>query len=194
VSQFLQSSSPTDAGDVEIFFVTERYPVSVGPDLRSSGWRGGEFVEYVTGSTDFTVELSDGNQASGFLLFQSENYKLPRPYGEGPGSPQNYLPQQYRDPVGANNVVTMISGGTRAFFRVYETVAINPATGLRDGGAGDLVYSLNDTLRVSERGRLCNDSEANLATAGVLTPRQVGIVSAVPSSLNSNRLGADIRF
>lgn len=190
---FSQSSSPNDVGDVELMFSTERYPVTVGPDLRSSGWRGGSYVEYVTGDTEFTVELSDGNKVAGFLLFQSENYEASPPYGPGPGSPQNYLPQQLRNPTGGNNVVTLIAGGTRAYFKVYETVAINPATGRRDGGNGNLVYSLHDDLKVSERGLLCNDTDFDLATAGVITPNVVGIVSSVPSPSNSNRLGVDTK-
>ena len=88
----------------------------------------------------------------------------------------------------------MISGGTRAYFRVYETVAINIATGLRDGGAGNLTYSLNDALRVSENGLLCNDSDAALAAAGIAAPVQVGIVSSVPAEDNDQRLCIDLKF
>lgn len=184
----IQNSAVDDAGDVELMFPGDRFPVSVGPNLRASGWRGGTFVQYVTGDQDFTVEISDGNAAAGFLLFQSEDYELTLPYGDGPGSPQNFLAQQNRSPVGGNNVVTMVFSGVRAFFKVYETVALNGA-GARAGGP--ITYNLNDDLKVSENGLLCNDSDVNLAAAGVTNPQVVGTVSAVPSSSNNNRLGID---
>lgn len=189
-----QNSSVDDCGDVELMFPGDRFPVIAGPNLRASGWRGGTFVAYSTGDKDFTVEISDGNTAAGFLLFQSESYTLSPPYGEGPGSPQNYLSQQLRNPVGGNNVVTIIEGGTRAYFKVFETVAINPATGQRDGGNGNLTYTLNEDLKISENGLICNDSDANLATAGVVSPIVIGIVSAVPSSANASRIGLDMKF
>ena len=194
MSSFAQHSSADVALDVELMFPGDRFPVFVGPNLRASGWRGGLFVQYVTGTREFTVEASDGNAAAGFILFQSEDYRLTRPNGTGPGSPENFISHQFRSPVGGNNVATMINGGTRAYFRVYETVAINIATGLRDGGAGNLTYSLNDALRVSENGLLCNDSDAALAAAGIAVPIQVGIVSSVPAEDNDQRLCIDLKF
>lgn len=188
---FTQSSDPTAAGDVDLQFPGDRISVITGPIMRRSGWRGGVFVQYVPGTDDFTVEISDGNAAAGFILFQSENYALTRPYGNGPGSPENWLAHQFRNPTGGNNVATMISGGTRAYFRVFETVALNGA-GARAGGP--ITYTLNEPLKVSENGLLCNDSDVNLAAAGVTTPQVVGIVSAVPLARNSNRLGIDLKF
>lgn len=187
----IQNSSTEDAGDVELMFLGDRYPVVVGPTLRSTGWRGGTFVQYVTDVQDFTVEVSDGNLAAGFILFQSENYDLAPPYGNGPGSPQNFLGQQNRSPVGGNNVVTIIEGGVRAFFKVFETVALNGA-GNRVGGA--ITYTLNEDLKISENGLLCNDSDANLAAAGITNPQVVGIVSAIPSSSNNSRLCIDLKY
>jgi len=185
----IQNSSINDAGDVELMFPGDRFPVAAGPNLRSTGWRGGTFVQYTTGGQDFTVEVSDGNMTAGFLLFQSEDYTLSPPYGNGPGSPQNFLGQQNRNPVGGNNVVTMVMGGVRGFFKVFETVALDGA-GNRVGGP--IAYTLNEDLKVSENGLLCNDSDANLAAAGIASPQVVGIVSAVPSSSNNNRLCADL--
>ena len=193
----LNNANLSEAGDVELMFPGDRFPVSVGPTLRSTGWRGGIFVQYVAGTNQFTVELSDGNSVAGFLLFQGENYGRLQPGSFGAngeavvGSPQNYISQQYRSPVGGNNVVTMVNGGTRAFFKVFETVALNGA-GARAGGA--ITYSLNDPLKISENGLLCNDSDVNLIAAGVTNPTQVGIVSAVPSTANGGRLCADIKY
>lgn len=188
---YTQNSSMDDAGDVELMFPGDRFPVVVGPNLRTSGWRGGTFVQYVTGDQDFTVEVSDGNQAAGFLLFQSENYELIPPYGNGPGSPQNFLGQQNRSPVGGNNVMTVVEGGVRAFFKVFETVALD---GAGDRVGGSITYTLNEDLKISENGLLCNDSDANLAAAGVSSPQVVGIVSAIPSSSNNNRLCIDLKY
>lgn len=191
MATYIQNSNVSDSGDVEIMFPGDRFPVIAGPTLRSTGWRGGQFVQYVTGADDFTVEVSDGNAVCGFILFQSEDYNLTPPNGAGPGSPQNFVSQQFLNPTGGNNVVTMINGGTRAFFRVYETIALTGA-GTRTGGP--ITYTLNEDLKVSENGLLCNDSDANLAAAGVASPVVVGIVSAVPSAANDSRLSLDMKY
>ena len=191
MATFIQNSNQDDSGDVQLMFPGDRFPVIAGPVLRTNGWRGGTFVQYAAANDDFTVEISDGNSACGFILFQSEDYDLTPPNGTGPGSPQNFLATQYRNPTGGNNVVTMINGGTRAYFRVFETVALN-ALGNRAGGA--ITYTLNEDLKISENGLLCNDSDINLAAAGVTTPIVVGIVSAVPSAANGNRLCIDMKY
>lgn len=191
MATFVQNSNREDSGDVQLMFPGDRFPVIAGPTLRTTGWRGGLFVRYVTAGEDFTVEVSDGNESCGFILFQSEDYQITPPTGTGPGSPQNYTSQQLLNPQGGNNVVTMVNGGTRAFFRVFETTALTGA-GTRTGGP--ITYTLNEDLKISENGLLCNDSDVNLAAAGVTTPIVVGIVSAVPSVANGNRLCIDMKY
>lgn len=170
-----------------------RLPVTAGPTLRQTKWRGGLWVMYVNSAEgDFVVEVSDGNKASGFLLFPSERYQplVGTAFGPEYGSNQDWTSFQPATGVGGQNVVTMISDNTRAFFRLFETIAL--AGGTRSGGP--ITYNLNDDLKVSENGLLCNDSDAALALAGVTTPVVVGIVSAVPSTRNGNRLGVDLHF
>ena len=75
----MQNSNLDDVGDVELFFPGDRFPVTAGPNLLSSGWRGGLFVMFATGDRDFVVEVSDGNAVAGFLLFQSEYYSQLQP-------------------------------------------------------------------------------------------------------------------
>jgi len=191
MATFVQNSNRDDAGDVQLMFPGDRFPVIAGPNLRVSGWRGGLFVMYVTGTDDFTVEVSDGTASCGFILFQSEDYQLTPPTGTGPGSPQNFTSTQFLNPVGGNNVVTMVNGGTRAFFSVFETVALTGG-GTRTGGA--ITYVLNQDLKISENGLLCNDSDVNLAAAGIATPIVVGIVSSIPSAANGNRLCIDMKY
>lgn len=177
--------------DVDLQYPGLRLPVTVGPTLRASLWRGGTFVTYVASPEgDFVVERSDGNSACGFLLFPSENYAYTPPYGIGPGSDQNWTSFQPATGVGGQNVMTIIADNTRAFFRVFETVAL--AGGVRAGGP--ITYALMDNLYVSENGLLCNDPPVQLALAGVATPVLIGIVSAVPSARNDNRLCVDIHF
>ena len=165
--------------------------------LLATGWRGGVFVMYAAGSNEFTVELSDGNSVAGFLLFQSDYYSRLTPGGFGSngndpvGSPENFLSHQFLSGRGGQNVVTMINGGTRAYFKAFETTALTGA-GTRTGGA--ITYSLNDPLKISENGLLCNDSDANLNAAGVTTPQQVGICSATPVEANGYRLCIDLKF
>lgn len=191
MSTFIVNSSIDDAGDVELMFPGDRFPVVAGPNLLTTGWRGGLFVQYAASNEPFTVEVSDGSSVAGFLLFQSEDYDLSRPYGNGPWSPENYQAHQYLEGRGGQNVATMVNGGTRAYFRMFETVALTGG-GVRAGGA--ITYNLNEDLKVSENGLLCNDSDANLIAAGVATPTVVGIVSAVPSVANDNRLCIDMKY
>lgn len=177
--------------DVDLMFPSLRLNVTAGPLLRASKWRGGLWVAYVASSEgDFVVRVSDGNSTSGFLLFGSENYALTRPYGTGAGSNNNWTSYQPATGVGGQNVIAMIADNTRAFFKVFETVAL--AAGTRSGGA--IVYAVNDSLKVSENGLLCNDSDGALLLAGVVTPVVIGIVSAVPATRNGNRLGVDVHF
>lgn len=178
--------------DVELQYPGLRLPVTAGPDLRASTWRGGTWVMYVPSTEgDFVVETSDGNQAAGFLLNPSERYfPIVGTYGINYGSNANWTSGQPALGVGGQNVVTMIADNTRAFFRVFETVALNAGT--RSGGP--ITYGLNDVLYVSENGLLCNDSTVQLGLAGITTPVPVGIVSAVPATRNKNRLGVDIHF
>jgi hypothetical protein len=193
---FKSHSNLSEVGDVELMFPGDRFPVVAGPDLLTTGWPGGLFVRYITGNQDFTVEVSDGNEAAGFLLFQSENYSRLQPGSDGVspnavvGSPENFLSHQFLEGNGGQNVATLIEGGTRAFFKRYETTAL--AAGTRSGGP--ITYVLNEPIKVSENGLLCNDSDVALAAAGVTTPQVVGIVSAVPSDRNGNRLCIDMKF
>lgn len=182
MASFVTSSSPDDALDVSTQFIPDRYPVLVGPNLRATGWRGGTFVQYANSNQEYTVERSDGNAVAGFLLFQSEDYNIP--------SPENWGSMQFRPGPGGNNVITMINGGTRAYFRVYETVALSGGT--RSGAP--ITYVLNQTLYVSENGLLCNDDAVEMALAGITNPIAVGIVSAVPSATNQHRLSIDLKY
>jgi hypothetical protein len=181
----------TSSSDVELMYPGLRLPVTVGPILRGDLWRGGTFVTYTTSNEgDFVVEKSDGNTSCGFLLFPSENYFYTPPYGNGPGSDQNWTSFQPATGIGGQNVMTIIADNTRAFFRVFETIAL--AGGVRAGGP--ITYSLMDNLYVSENGLLCNDPPVQLALVGITTPVFIGIVSAVPATRNDNRLGVDVHF
>ena len=182
---WIQSSDDSAKLDLELYFPGDRFPVVVGPNLRDSGWRGGLWVMFVTGDQDFTVEVSDGTAAAGFLLFSSE-YADPSTVG----GPSDFISYQPATNVGGQNVMTMVNGGTRAFWKLYETQRL--VAGARTGA--DITYSLHDDLKISENGLLTNDSDGDLATVGIASPVVVGIVSAVPSTRNNNRLGADIKY
>jgi len=175
-----QHSNIDDTGDVDILVRGDSFPVYAGPSLRDSGWRGGLWVQYVDGDQEFTVEVSDGNSVAGFLLAPSET-RVP------PGSVQNWTSIQLRRLPG---VTTLSSEGPRGYFKMFETVALSGGT--RSGSA--ITYTRGESLKVSENGLLCNDSDSELALAGVTAPHVVGIVSSPPSTRNQSRLGADIKY
>ena len=63
-----------DAGDVQLMFPGDRFPVIAGPNAACiNGWRGGIWVSCMSRRRDdFTVEISDGNSHPvGSYLFQS---------------------------------------------------------------------------------------------------------------------------
>jgi len=181
--------------DVDLHKGGDRYPVAAGPILRSTGWRGGIWVRYVepTGADDFTVEASDGIEGTGFLIFPSEVYGLPQAAGRGEANEQSWTSYQFRaEPAVATNVLTMVNGGSRVLFRVFETIALTGG-GVRAGGP--ITYSLNEDLKISENGLLCNDPDAALlaATGGTAT-LVVGVCNTVPGPRNDNRLGLDLKY
>jgi len=173
----------------------DRLVVAAGPTLRQTRWSGGLWVLFVTptGVSDWIVERSNGVQATGFLLFGSENYAN----SAGDAGYRNFTSIQPANPqattfaMGANTL-PMVTGGGRFLFRVFETVALTPA-GVRAGGPA--VYNLNDILKVSENGLLCNDPDAFLLLAtGGTSVISVGTCSVVPDARSGNRLGLDFKF
>ena len=187
-----QTSNITD--DVIIQINGDKFPCVAGPILRQTGWRGGLWVQYVppVGNVDeFVVEASDGNATTGFIVFPSENYDP----SQTAGAVNNFTGIQLREGQGSvagASTVTVTAGGGRMLFLVFETVPID-AGGVRTPGAF-ITYNLNEDLKVSENGYLCNDSDARLAMVGVTDPQTVGKCSAVPHARNGYRLGFDLKF
>jgi len=188
----LSHANASEANDVVLCFPGDRYPVEVGPNLRSTGWRGGLWVQYVAGDRDWTVEASDGNFAAGFLLFPSEQYNQVGLIQGGfdVGSNGNWISTQPATGVGGQNVVTMINGGSRTLFRFFETHRL--VGGVRTGAT--ITYTLQESLWISENGLLTNDSAFDLGTVGIPNPVYVGMVSAIPSNRNDGRLGLDMKY
>jgi hypothetical protein len=178
--------------DVLVVITGDRFPACAGPIMRARGWRGGLWVKYVppTGVDDYMIEASDGNETTGFTMFPAEAYKP----GELWGAVSNFTGQQLRTDAGSvsgASTITIVAGGGRFLFLVYETTALD-AFGARAGGPA--TYALNEELKVSENGYLCNDPDPLLALAGVTAPKVVGVCCAVPSQRTGNRLGMDLKF
>lgn len=180
--------------DVELMNPGDRFPVAVGPSLRRTGWRGGVWVQYVTPSNPnqlFEVELSDGVNGTGFLLFASDDFV---PYGP-PRQTYNWTAINHRNEASVasgTNVVTMVNGGARVFFKVFETVSLD-AFGVRIGPP--ITYNLNDHLKISENGLLCNDPDGRLLLAtGGTSVLVTGLCFAPPADLTGNRIGLDMKY
>lgn len=181
--------------DLIVMYKGDTLAVAVGPGLRSTGWPGGQWVKFVppTGVDEFEVEASDGNEVAGLLSAPSERSFSADP-ADKDGPQVNFTGHYKRTAQGAASgasTVTMQVGNARLLFSLYETTALAP-DGSRTGGPA--VYQLNKQLRVSENGFLCQDSEAFLILAGVLTPQTPGVCSAVPAARNNYRLGIDLRM
>jgi len=187
--------SEASSQDVEVLIHGDRLPCTPGPALRASKWPGGLFVMFIPpiDVNDWLVARSDGVSAVGFLMFPSENYNDPR----GAAGYRNWTSMQPANsgaqvlPSGAATQ-TMVAGGGRFMFKQFERISLDVA-GARVGPPA--VYTLNQKLKVSENGLLCNDPDARLllATGGTETIF-VGYVSAVPGARTGDRLGMDHKF
>lgn len=181
--------------DVTVLINGDRLPITPGPILRRTRWVGGLFVQFVPpiDVNDWLVERSDGRTAAGFILSPSENYQDPR----GGGGYRNWTSMQPSNReasvlASGASTQTMVAGGGRFLFKHFETISLD-AGGARVGPP--IVYSLNDKLKVSENGLLCNDPDARLLLAtGGTEVIVVGVCSTVPNARSANRLGWEHKF
>jgi hypothetical protein len=181
--------------DLEVLIQGDRLPCTPGPALRASKWVGGLYVMFIPpiDVNDWLVAVSDGISAAGFIMSPSEDYSNPRG-GAGYRNWTSMQPANRGAQVLASGATTqtLVAGGGRFMFKHFETISLD-AGGARVGPAA--VYTLNNKLKVSENGLLCNDPDARLllATGGTETIF-VGIVSAVPNARSGFRLGMDHKF
>jgi hypothetical protein len=182
------------SGDVDVLRQGDKFTATAGPILRSTGWRGGQWVDYasvqVPPVSEFTVEASTGIYTTGFILFGSENYSDPRR-----STYRNYTSYQNRSNISAvasgASVVTIVAGGGRFLFSLYERVALD-AFGVRSGGPA--TYNVNLPLKISENGILCQDPDPLLLLAtGGTEVIVVGVCSKSPTT-SDPRLGLDLKY
>lgn len=167
----------------------DRSPVTAGPLLRDSRWKAGVWVMYVeneNNAAEFTVERSNGVYATGFLMYGSEDYASARQSGY-----RNFTSYQQTGALASASgasVLTMVMGGGRFLFTQYEAFKLD--------GNGDRTipanYQLNENLKVSENGLLCNDDDATLQAKLGSAPNIVGVCCKVPGS--DGKLGLDLKF
>lgn len=168
----------------------DRSPVTAGPVLRREKWKAGIWVKYVeneNSASEFTVERSDGAYATGFLMYGSEDYR------QNAGGYRNFTSYQQTTLEGSasgSSVLTMVMGGGRFLFTQYERFRLD--------GNGDRTlpanYQLNQILKVSENGLLCNDADADLiAKHGGQLALHVGVCCKTPTT-NDEKLGLDLKY
>jgi hypothetical protein len=182
------------SNELDVLKAGGRLAATAGPLLRASGWRAGQWVMYATTQSppvsEFTVEKSNGIYAAGFILCESENYSDPRR-----STYRNYTSYQnagsFASASSGASVITILTDGGRYLFQLYETIALD-AFGVRTGGPA--IYSVNQQLKVSENGILCQDLDASLILAtGGTSVIEVGVCSKVPTT-DDPRLGLDNQF
>lgn len=180
--------------DLDVLRQGDKFTATAGPLLRASGWRAGQWLDYATTQvppvSEFTMERSRGIYTTGFVLFGSEDYSDPRR-----STYRNYTSYQNKSTFSAvasgASVITVIAGGGRFLFRLYETVALD-AFGVRAGGPA--VYNVNLPLKISENGILCQDEDARLLLAtGGTEVIVVGLCCKVPTEADP-RLGLDLKY
>ena len=164
--------------------------VTAGPELRRSKWKAGIWIKYVENeneAAEFTVEKSEGVYATGFLMYGSEDYSraIQSNY-------RNYTSYQNTGALASASgaaVLTAILGGGRFLFSQYERFNLD-GNGNRTIPA---VYQLNEGLKVSENGLLCNDVDALLnAKTGATIALLVGVCCKTPGA--DDKLGLDLKY
>ena len=168
----------------------DRSPVTAGPILRRSRWKAGIWVKYAENentAAEFTVERSQGAYATGFLMYGSEDYTNARQ-----STYRNFTSYQQTGPLASASgasVLTMVMGGGRFLFTQFEEFKLD-AQGNRTIPAN---YQVNQDLKVSENGLLCNDDSADLiAKHGGATALLVGVCCKAPGT--DGKLGLDLKY
>lgn len=169
----------------------DRFAVTIGSALRREKWKGGTWVKYVPdeSSTDsFTVERSDGIYTCGFVIYGSEDYENARQ-----SNYRNFTSYQNTSKIAnalGTATLTLVAGGGRFLFKQFEEFNLD-AQGNRTLPA---TYQLNEELKVSENGLLCNDADADLtAKTGGAKALIVGICCHVPT-VQTPKLGLDYKY
>jgi hypothetical protein len=175
--------------DVQVQYKGNSMPVYVDDTLSASGWRGGQWVKYISNTVGNVknvrvVDASDGVSVAGFLVRGSDFHpQIQQPGGwDLRNSEYNYSSYKPTN----TRVVTMIFEGS-FIFKVYEKFAFPN----RDSGTS-LVYTWNTPVAVSDRGYLTTVADAT--ASGIVTPFVVGYVWLVPSEDNEYSLGVDMRL
>ncbi len=176
--------------DLTVMKHGDRSPVTAGSILRRSRWKAGIWVKYVeneNSASEFTVERSQGVYATGFLMYGSEDYTDARQ-----SNYRNFTSYQQTGPLASASgasVLTMVMGGGRFLFTQFEEFRLD-AQGNRTIPAN---YQLNQDLKVSENGILCNDDSADLiAKHGGPVALLVGVCCKTPG--NDGKLGLDLKY
>ena len=170
--------------DVQVFFKGDTINVIVDNTLARNKWRGGLFVnisghQFNTTSPYPVVTKSNGVNPIGFLVRSSEEVAL---------SEYNYTSLQ----PSVTRVVLVYYGNCQVLLKQFETVAFNTGMGLRDGGAGNVAYTHNQLLSVSENGLVTSLDDATDAFSVLYpasTPKTIGQAWAIPDTTIGNRLG-----
>ncbi len=175
--------------DIDVLKNGDRTPCTAGPNMRRTGWKGGTWVHYVDNentAAEFTVEKSNGQYVAGFVMYGSENYADARQ-----STYRNFTSYQNTGALASASgaaVLTLVNGGARVLFKDFEQFSLD-GQGNRTVAAN---YQLNQPLKVSENGLLCNDADADLNGIGIVAPTTVGICCKVPGT--DGKLGLDLKY
>ena len=163
-------------------------PAKIADLLINSGWLGGQFCRWVDGGDGQpTIDMADGRYC-GLFPFGSREVVDKHTAIE-------YTPTEY-------GVTTFNFGGNFVYTRIYERYGYLARHSL--GPMIPLVYKANQSLYVSENGKITNEDESNFVIFPVHTfpngePILVpfiffGIVAVVPYSTTNQYMGVQTNF
>ena len=159
--------------DLILFFRGDAYTVTPGPNMRASGWKGGQGVRWVPGQNDEqTVEISDGRFGAIALSGSDEVADMHT------GLTNAQVTAKY---------LTVLLGGSLISTSTYERHTWASRQG--PGPLIPIVYTPNQILYLSLRGYWTPEDEAGLSGAPWGNSFFAGFVAQVPKESNNYYLG-----
>lgn len=162
--------------DCIIFYKNDSTTVTVSSAMVSSGWAGGQGVQWVGIVGDDRVVTYSSGLFGGFLFWGSDER----------GDDYTAITRQqvvYR-------YATMFFGGALIATSSYEIYTY--ASRLGGGPFVPLNYSPNDVLYLSSRGLWTKEDEMTLSGNPLAPAPSAGYVAQLPKSTNRNYLGIQV--
>lgn len=159
--------------DCIVFFKGDSSTVTVSQAMVTSGWPGGQGVQWVDAAVDDRVVTYSGGLYGGFLIWGSNETG-----DRFTGASDQQKTYRY---------ATMLAGGNLISTSSYEKYTY--ASRLAGGPFVPIAYKTQDILYLSLRGLWTNENELTLSGSPLAPAFFTGFVAQAPKALNNFFMG-----